>query len=161
MEKIPHQEVVNESSGSEKIIVNEAPEVRTEYTLLDSYGRVVGTHNSNSCELGDISFLVKTFDGYVHTSEGDFAFQGPIGEAKELLKNIQVFSELSRKYAELDVQISQARKDHQVSVAKWQSRGDSTSYSATHQKEQDLSVQLRLAKLQLSELEKKVLPYKV
>ena len=104
-----------------------APEtipVELSYDLTDLYGGNVEKRTGNSFDIGDVSSTSRLFDGYIHTPEGDFAIQGPIFNARQVLKDIEQYCRIAREKRSADKAVDEAYRERERAGDRFRNYGE-------------------------------------
>ena len=141
--------------------IPEKPSLRIECELLDTYGRLVEKKEFTSSDLGELSFMVKDFDGFIHTAKGDFAFQGPITEARQVIKDAELFALKSLELETKSAAFAEVESHFAHLGARFRSHDETEGYGEALRKMEGLAREVRILKTDIKALEEKLGKYKL
>ena len=95
------------------------------YPLTNIDFNTNGFYNTgNSFDIGDVSSTSRLFDGYIHTPEGDFAIQGPIFNARQVLKDIEQYCRIAREKRSTDKAVDEAYRERERAGDRFRNYGE-------------------------------------
>ena len=137
-----------------------APEgMNISYELKDSWGRVYS--KGTTVELGDVPQEATEFDGYIETPAGNFAFQGPIKDARNLLKAATELVKWREAAERLDKDYSAALRAREQAAEYYRSRNDSSRLEKADEKLRHLGEELRRSRSEQKYFEEKLAKHRL
>lgn len=139
----------------------EIPTVKTEYDLSGAYGEGTTHETGESFDLSGIRPDARNFDGYFHTSEGEFAVQATVTEAQRAAKAIQKYCEFALVHKNLLKQLPDLeREEHRLYYQWHEGRIKDEPYLVAKRKHGALRISVDLAKRDLDRSAEAVKQYR-
>ncbi|MDO8564412.1 MAG: hypothetical protein Q7R88_00255 [bacterium] len=147
----------------EQPLLPQSPEehaVKISYEMKDYLGRILAT--GDQFDLTNVPNEARYFDGYIESPLGNFAFDGEIRLAREILRNIQEYylhvSEL--KKLELARPKAESKRNAAATAFQWDNKKEKMLVEADSEMRKIWS-NIELEKRRVNELSQKLAPYRL